>query len=56
MHRHTFLHSGSEENEFFSLKMSMMLSLPTCISKVNRDKQGGILKGFQGGDKYFCLL
>lgn len=57
MHRHTFLHSGSEENEFFSLKMSMMLSLPTCISKVNRDQQGGILKGFQGEDnKYFCLI
>lgn len=56
MHRHILLHSGSEEKEFFSLKTSMILPLHTCISKVNRDQQGGILKGFQGEENKSFLF
>lgn len=57
MHRHIPLHSSSEENEFFSLKMSVMLPLPACISKVFCDQQGGILKGSRGEHrKSFCLI
>lgn len=57
VHRHIPPHSSSEENELFRLKMSMMLPLPTSVSKVSRDQQGGILKGSQGEDnKSFCLI
>lgn len=56
MHGQILLHPSSQEKEFFSLRMLLTLPLPTGISAESRDKQGALLRGFQGEDsKSFSL-